>query len=115
MCSHFPHQADADLHFFVSGGLNQITLYDYNGKWADVNAFKSWLSVNNVTFVLALQTPIETPLTEAELNAYRQLHTNKPNTTIISEADMEVSYVADTKTYIDNKFAALTAATEGVV
>jgi hypothetical protein len=39
-----------------------------------------------------LATPIETPLSETELNAYRQLYTNKPNTTILSEADMEVEY-----------------------
>ena len=41
---------------------------------------------------MALQTPQETPLTETELNAYRQLMTNSGNTTILSEADAEVEY-----------------------
>lgn len=61
-----------------------------------------------------LETPIETPLTETELNAYRHLMTNKGNTTILSEADMEVSYVADTKLYIDNKIAEITASTTNI-
>ncbi len=61
--------------------------------------------------VYVLPSPIEKTLTEQELNAYRQLYTNKGTTTILSEADMEVSYVADTKLYIDNKLAELTALT----
>ena len=40
----------------------------------------------------SLATPIETPLTETELNAYRQLMTNSGNTTILSEADMQLDY-----------------------
>jgi hypothetical protein len=73
---------------------------------------KEWYDGGNpLTIITERATPIETPLTETELNAYRQLHTNKPNTTIISEADMEISYVADTKLYIDNKIAELTALT----
>lgn len=52
-----------------------------------------------------LATPIETPLSDAEITAFKALHTNKPNTTILNDAGahMAVSYVADTKTYIDNK------------
>jgi hypothetical protein len=109
--SHFTQAVDTDLCFWVSGTSGAFTIYDVNGKWADANALKTWLSENKPTFLLELETPEETPLTETELNAYRQLHTNKPNTTIISEADMEISYVADTKLYIDNKIAELAALT----
>lgn len=58
-----------------------------------------------------LAAPIETPLSETEIAAYRALHTNKPHTTILSDsgAHMAVEYVADTKLYIDKKIAALTA------
>jgi hypothetical protein len=43
--------------------------------------------------VYALAEPIETPLTEAELNDYRALLTNKGTTTILSaEADAEVDF-----------------------
>ena len=42
---------------------------------------------------------------------FAQLHTYKPNTTIINDvgAEMKVEYVADTKAYIDNKFNELAA------
>lgn len=72
---------------------------------------ETWLAEHPIHFIYRLATPIETPLTETELNAYRKLHTNKPNTTIISEAEMIVDYVADPKLYIDNKIAELTALT----
>ena len=51
----------------------------------------------------------ETPLPADVLEAYAKLHTYKPNTTIINDedAEMSVEYVADTKTYIDNKFTEL--------
>ena len=59
-----------------------------------------------------LAEPIETPLTEEEIAAYKALKTHKPVTTIINDADayIEVDYVADTKNYIDNKFAELASA-----
>lgn len=62
-----------------------------------------------VIVVGVLTSPIETPLTEAEIAAYRDLHTNKPNTTVLNDAGawMSVDYVADTKLYIDHKIAAL--------
>ncbi len=52
-----------------------------------------------------LLDPVEIPLSETELAAYRALHTNKPNTTILNDsgAYMSVDYTADTKLYIDNK------------
>ena len=68
-----------------------------------------------VTVGYILTTPIETPLTPEELAAYAALHSNKPNTTVFNDggAEMKLSYVADTKTYIDNKFAAISAAMLG--
>ena len=67
--------------------------------------FASLLAENPVDVLYRLATPIETPLSETELAAYRALHTNKPNTTILNDsgAYMSVDYTADTKLYIDNK------------
>ena len=65
-----------------------------------------------IEYILA--TPIETPLTAEQIAAYKALHTNKPNTTIINDenAYMTVKYIADPKSYIDNKVAsAILAAT----
>ena len=66
----------------------------------------------SVQYILA--TPVEIPLSVAEISAYKALHTNKPNTTIINDenAYMTVKYIADPKSYIDNKVAsAILAAT----
>ena len=62
-------------------------------------------SKNPLSMAFKLATPIETPLSETALAAYRALHTNKPNTTILNDsgAYMSVDYTADTKLYIDNK------------
>lgn len=75
-------------------------------------AVRAYLSSNPITVRYALETPIETPLTEEQLSAFKALHTNKPTTTIINDggAEMAVAYVADTKLYIDNKFAELATA-----
>lgn len=69
---------------------------------------------NPVTILYVIPTPIETPLSDAEINAFMALHTNKPNTTVLNDsgAYMAVEYVADTKAYIDNKLAELTKGSE---
>ena len=67
-------------------------------------------ALNGLLVILGvLVTPIKTPLTAEELAAYAALHTNKPNTTVFNDsgAGMAVGYIADTKTYIDNKFTKL--------
>ena len=75
------------------------TLEDYN----------AWLAENPLEFLYELAEPIETPLSDEELAQYSALHTNYPNTTVLNDgvAGMQLSYVADTKTYIDNKFIEL--------
>ena len=82
-------------HWYIDTGLNIFIPND------DVALFEA---KENVTVVYNLFTPIETPLSETELAAYRALHTNKPNTTILNDsgAYMSVEYTADTKLYIDN-------------
>lgn len=51
---------------------------------------------NGSTLCYVLETPIETPLTADQLEAYKSLHTNEPNTTIHNDqnAFMEVTYIA---------------------
>ena len=65
-------------------------LADYNTS--DITAWNNYIASNDVEIIYPLETPIETPLTETELNAYRQLMTNSGNTTILSEADMTLDY-----------------------
>ena len=60
-----------------------------------------------------LPTPVEEPIPANELAAYKELHTNKPSTTIRNDAGahMFVEYGADTKAYIDRKTSGIIAAT----
>lgn len=94
---------------FVGSAVGGYLYFYPNADITSLDEWLAWLAVNNVNVVYRLTTPIETPLSETEIAAYRALHTNKPNTTIINDsgAHMAVEYVADTKLYIDNKFAAL--------
>lgn len=59
-----------------------------------------------------IKNPIVTELSAEEVQKILALHTNKPNTTIWNDqnAEMQVTYVADTKSYIDNKFKELSNA-----
>ena len=88
---------------------------------ADVNTITS--AVNRVINELSssgdpfwvryvLKEPIETPLDADTLAAYAALHTYKPSTTVTNDAGagQKVAYVADTKTYIDQKFTQLQSA-----
>lgn len=67
--------------------------------------FRTWLASNPITLQYVLATPIETDLSEAQIQAYKSLTTFKPTSIISNDANaqMEVEYAADTKAYIDNK------------
>lgn len=92
------------------GAMNKC-VYVISKEWYNkgLDSWKEHLTVNPLEIVYVRITPIETPLTETEIAAYKALHTNKPNTVILNDggAWQSVEYVADTKLYIDNKFAEL--------
>ena len=62
-------------------------------------------AVSPIKMTYVMETPIETPLSETEIAAYRTLHSNYPNTTVLNDAGahMVVKYATDTKLYIDKK------------
>lgn len=75
---------------------------------------------NPLTIMYVMNTPIETPLSEEELAAYRALHTYD-GTTVVSTAEpvagIEASYVMDGNKYresVDKRLAALEAAQTGI-
>ncbi len=83
----------------------------FNG---DHDALNSWIAEkysegDPVIFEYILATPTETPLSDAEINAFKALHSNYPNTTVLNDAGawMEVAYNADTKLYFNNSGVAL--------
>lgn len=77
-----------------------------------VEELKQFLANNPTDVLYQIATPIERDLTPEELAAYSSLHTNYPTTVITNDAGahMEVSYVADTKAYINKKFEELNQA-----
>ena len=66
-----------------------------------------------IDILYALKEPIVTDLSAEEVQKILALHTNKPNTTIWNDqdAEMQITYVADAKNYIDNKLAEIQALT----
>ena len=77
-----------------------------------VEECKQWFVDNQTTIYYQLETPIERDLTPEEIAAYKALRTYGPTTVITNDAGagMEVTYVADTKAYIDKKFKELNQA-----
>lgn len=104
---------------FVPGSLTQPGYFKLGNAYGpmvrvpegvtDASGLRTWIAANPFSVVYELETPIETTLSETEIAAYRALHSNYPNTTVLNDAGahMAVAYAADTKLYIDNKIAAL--------
>ena len=88
-------------------GLGTETTADENKT-----AVLKFLETTPLHCLVELNTPIERDLTPEELATYSSLHANCPTTVITNDAGahMEVSYVADTKAYINKKFEELNQA-----
>lgn len=71
--------------------------------------FRTWLASNPITLQYVLATPIETDLSEAQIQAYKSLTTFKPTSIISNDANaqMNVEYACDTKTWVTNKINTL--------
>lgn len=75
-----------------------------DSRFTDVTTAKTILAEEKPRFVYPLATPIETPLTAEEIETYKTLKSNYPNTTVLNNAGawMKFKYNADTKLYINN-------------
>ena len=65
---------------------------------------------NGIVLVGVKQTPTVTNLTKEQINKFLNLHTCNPSTTIVADSDFQLTYIADTKNYIDSKFNELATA-----
>lgn len=112
MCNSFvPSTAPLELNgvngaiaTYSSGGI----FLRYDGA-SSISEMAAYLARNPVEYMYVMDTPIEIPLSDAELEAFANLYSHYPSTTIRNSvgAFMAVSYIADTKNYIDGKLAAL--------
>lgn len=79
-------------HTNVNENTNNDNTHFYIGSSAIWVYLPKDVEAANIQVMSRLETPIEIPLNETELNAYRQLYTYKGKTTILSESDMEILY-----------------------
>lgn len=120
LCNHFKSVSkvgDIDDGTVRTGVYKETfaPVFKPHGAINEISKFKSWLSENPTTILYILAAPIETDIPEETMTAYRKLYTNYPSTVIQNDsgAGMEVEYVADTKSYIDNKLKELVQAAYG--
>lgn len=81
----------------------------YHDRFDTLATFKSFVANNPLIILAILKNPIETDLTEAQIQAYKSLTTFKPTSIISNDANaqMEVEYAADTKAWVTNKINTL--------
>lgn len=84
-----------------------IRMLQFDG---DVTAWESWLDSNEVYVLVPLKKPIVTELSKDQVDKILSLYTYYPSTTVVSDCDSQLTYIADTKNYIDNKFNELATA-----
>ena len=95
ICSHATYSPSSVEGNYASSGSKGIYL-NKNDLYRTVDELVEFLNENNIVVCVALATPIETPLTAAQIEAYKSLHTNEPNTTISNDQNawMEVKYIS---------------------
>lgn len=128
-CNYFeevtPNQSYMGTHNgFCMDAKGKCISFNYSGfigtTIANIDDWKNYVKSlydngNPIIIRYQLAEPYETDLPDdegEELQQYYALHTNYPVTTILNDggAEMKVSYMADTKNYIDKKFNELSTA-----
>ena len=103
-------------------GVNNARIYYVNNPFYDDSLedkglanWKAYLAENPMEVITYVTTPVETPLTPEEIAAYKSLHTYSGTTVVTndSNAGMSLTYTVDTKKYVDEKIAAISAAMIG--
>lgn len=96
------------IDFHTNIDTNKVRVLIRIEKNDDINTILE----KGVDIQYELKEPIVSELSSEEVQKILALYTNKPNTTIWNDqdAEMQVTYVADTKSYIDKKFKELSDA-----
>lgn len=115
LCSHFEVKdnekdvtLDNSIGFTASLGEGvAIRMLQFDG---DISAFENWLDNNEVYILIPLKQPIIAELSKEQVDKILSLCTYYPSTTVVSDCDSQLTYIADTKNYIDSKFNELATA-----
>lgn len=99
---------DNSIGWINAGGFGiAIRITEFDG---DIAKFKKWLDDNEVYVVAPRSKPITVNLSKDEVDKILSLYTYYPSTTVVSDCDSQLTYIAGTKNYIDNKFNELATA-----
>lgn len=109
------------LQFFAFAGTEKYPCFDIrtNTLYVDLGlslndtkaTLKNCADENNgIVLVGVKQTPTVINLTNEQINGFLNLQMYYPSTTVVSDCDSQLTYIADTKNYIDNKFNELATA-----
>ena len=111
ICSNKRSGKEKNTIRFGANNKNVYLYLDESFAGKTSTKLREYFVENPFTIVYPLEKPIVTELSSDEVQKILALHTNKLNTTIWNDqdAEMQITYVADTKTYIDNKMAELQA------
>lgn len=79
----------------------------FSRTFADLEECKTYMRENNYKFYAVISEPIRTPLTAEQITEIEKLQTFNHVTNITNDFDcgMDVMYMADAKSYIDNRLA----------
>ena len=122
LCNYFPFGGYVGMDIATSVGISEAKCiylrFDSDGDTVTtVDELKAFLAEQNakgtpVTVEYVFAEPVETALSAGELAQFAALQSCKPTTTVINDsgAGMKLSYVADTKLYIDQKLDAISQA-----
>lgn len=102
LCSHYKPISASDTYLRKQGiatttADNYIYFYDENFNTADISLWKAHLKANPITLMYERETPKETALPAADIQALKALHTYSPSTTVNADAPMEVKYYRNTE------------------
>lgn len=118
ICSHFSYCTNTNMGDNVSASSNladgefaiRNTVHDrfYFKKsgLTTLDEWNTWLQANPITVIYELAEPIVETIEPVDIATYNSV----TYITATDNAEMEVTYAADTKCYIDSKFAELQAA-----
>lgn len=112
ICSNKRSGKEKNTIRFGANNKNVYLYLDESFAGKTSTKLREYFVENPFTIVYPLEKPIVTELSSDEVQKILALHTNKPNTTIWNDQDgeMQVTYVANTKSYIDKKFKELSDA-----
>ena len=112
ICSNKRRGKEKNTIRFGANNKNVYLYLDESFAGKTPTELRKYFVENPFTIVYPLEKPIVTNLSAEEVQKILNLHTNKTNTTIWNDqnAEMQVTYVADTKSYIDKKFKELSDA-----